>query len=401
MTNRAAAIAAFVITASSLIIMLRLMNTILLALTFFAVTALAIHLASVAVAMRRCRADTQPLDAALDAPPVSIVLPVCGIENHIEDTLRSAFRLDYPRYELVICAARPDDPVLPLVRRLMDDHRWIDARLLIGDERISDNPKLNNVFKGWREAAYPFVSICDSNVLLPRDYIQRLFAAFTPGTGLVCSPPIGCRPDGFFAETECAMLNAYQARWQYFADSLGLGFAQGKTLFWRKADLENAGGIRMLGMDSAEDAACTKIVRGLGLRVQLMEPPVRQPLGFRKAADVWKRQRRWARLRRASFPGYFALEILSGAMSPLAAVIAAAALADGPVLAIALAFLVVWYGAEWLLTVRAGWPHSRRTIACFILRDLMLPVLYANAWLGRGFEWRGNDMRGVESARLS
>ena len=37
------------------------------------------------------------------------------------------------------------------------------------------------------------------------------------------------------------MLNAYQARWQYFADFLGLGFAQGKTLFWRKSDLESAG----------------------------------------------------------------------------------------------------------------------------------------------------------------
>ena len=39
------------------------------------------------------------------------------------------------------------------------------------------------------------------------------------------------------------------------------------------------------------------IVRELGLRVRLMHPPVRQPLGLRRAADVWKRQRRWARLR--------------------------------------------------------------------------------------------------------
>ena len=75
------------------------------------------------------------------------------------------------------------------------------------------------------------------------------------------------------------MLNNYQARWQWFADFVGLGFAQGKTLFWRKSDLEGAGGIRALGSESAEDAACTKIVRKLGLRVRLMQPPVRQPLG--------------------------------------------------------------------------------------------------------------------------
>jgi ceramide glucosyltransferase len=377
------------------------MSIALVALTIFAATALAIHLISIAVAIRQCRPDSRAIAAAPDSPPISIVLPVCGLENYIEDTLRSAFRLDYPRYELVFCAARPDDPVVSLLHRLMSDHPWIDARLLIGDERISENPKLNNVFKGWREAAYPLISICDSNVLLPRDYIQRLLEKLDPGTGLVCSPPIGCRPDGFFAETECAMLNTYQARWQYLADFIGLGFAQGKTLFWRRDQLESAGGLRALGAESAEDAACTKIVRNLGLRVRLMQPPVRQPLGFRRAADVWKRQRRWARLRRASFPFYFSLEIVSGGFPPAIAVAALALIVDAPVLLSLIVFLALWYGAEWLLAVKAGWHHSRWSVASYMLRDLMLPVLYVNAWLGRGFEWRGNDMRAVEGARLS
>ncbi len=154
------------------------MSVVILCLSICIAFALGVHLASVAVAIHACRPRAQRNDVSADAPPVSIVLPVCGIENYIEDTLRSAFRLDYPRYELIFCAARPDDPVVPLVRRLMADHPWIDARLLIGDERISENPKLNNVFKGWRETAYPFVSICDSNVLLPRDYVQSLFARF-------------------------------------------------------------------------------------------------------------------------------------------------------------------------------------------------------------------------------
>jgi ceramide glucosyltransferase len=377
------------------------MNIAIPLLSLFIVLTLGAHLASVAVAIRSCRPRPQRPDVAPDAPAVSIVLPVCGIENHIEDTLRSAFRLDYPRYELIFCAARPDDPAVPLVRRLMADHPWIDARLLIGDERISENPKLNNVFKGWRETAYPFASICDSNVLLPRDYVQSLFARYTPGTGMVCSPPIGCRPENFWAEAECAVLNSYQARWQYFAEFLGLGFAQGKTLFSRKSDLESAGGIRRLGSESAEDAACTKIMRGLGLRVRLMRPPVRQPLGHRRALDVWKRQSRWARLRRASFPGFFALEILSGGLPPLAAMLALAWLVEAPLAVSAAIFLAVWYGAEWLMTVKVQWHHSSRTLLCCMLRDLMLPLLYANAWFGRSFEWRGNDMRAVENARLS
>ena len=142
-------------------------------------------------------------------------------------------------------------------------------------------------------------------------------------------------------------------------------------------------------------------MRALGLRVRLMQPPVRQPLGHRKASDVWKRQRRWARLRRASFPVYFALEIFSGGLPPALALAGATVLAGGPLLPMLMVFLTVWYAAEWLLTVKAGWHYSRWSVATFILRDLLLPVLYVNAWFGRGFEWRGNDMRAVESARLS
>src|SRR5262245_63552193 len=83
------------------------------------------------------------------------------------DTLRSSFDLDYPCYEILFCVAAPNDPVLPLVKGLMAAHPNIAARLLIGDDRVSANPKLNNVVKGWRAASHSWIVIADSNVLMP------------------------------------------------------------------------------------------------------------------------------------------------------------------------------------------------------------------------------------------
>ncbi len=336
------------------------------------------------------------IEATPDAPPVSLVIPVCGLDNFAEQTLRSAFELDYPDYEVVFCAARADDPVIPLVNELIAAYPARAARLLVGDERISVNPKLNNLVKGWREAAHEWIAMPDSNVLMPRDYLQRLHAARHDDTGLVCSPPVGCAPANFWAELECAFLNTSQTRWQYFADSFGMGFAQGKTMMWKRSDLESAGGIRALGQEVAEDAASTKIVRAAGLRVRLVEPPVRQPLGLRTAAEVWRRQSRWARLRRASFPVFYAPEILSGGVPALIAVTFVAIQCDVPVLATAVGFLTSWYGAEMALVWMVGWPLSRLTLPCALLRDMMLPVLWFNAMTGNGFEWRGNDMSAVE-----
>ena len=135
--------------------------------------------------------------------------------------------------------------------------------------------------------------------------------AGAPNTGIVCAPPIGSRPESFAAEIECAFLNTYQARWQYAGESCGYGFAQGKTMLWRREILEAGGGIEALGAEIAEDAAATKLIRAQGFNAHLVDRPFQQPLGQRRLRDVWSRQLRWARLRRATFPFFFAPEILT------------------------------------------------------------------------------------------
>jgi ceramide glucosyltransferase len=219
-----------------------------------------LHIVSIVITAWRCRPRAEPA-AARALPPVSIVRPVCGLDNFLEETLRTTFEIAYPQFELIFCVASPRDPAIAVVRKLIAAYPGVPARLLIGDDRVSHNPKLNNCVKGWRAARYGWIAIADSNVLMPPDYLQSLLAAWQPDTGLVCSPPAGCRPEGFWANLECAFLNTYEARAQYFADTLGIGFAQGKTMLWRRDDLEAAGGIAALGREIAEDAASTKIVR--------------------------------------------------------------------------------------------------------------------------------------------
>ena len=372
------------------------MTAPILAAAAFAAFVTAFHVGSILIAILRL--GRLPPTVPNQYPPVSLVRPLCGLDNYAADTLASTFALDYPRCEILFCVASARDPVVPLVEGLMAKHPGAGARLLVGDERASSNPKLNNVLKGWRAASHDWIVIADSNVLMPRDYIELLFASWRADTGLVASPPIGCRPQGVWAELECAFLNTYQARWQYLADTFGFGFAQGKTMLWRRADLERAGGIAALAREVAEDAAATKVVRGAGLKVRLVDRPLAQPLGYRSAADVWNRQVRWARLRRASFLAYFLPEVLSGGVLPMIA-LAFVAPAIGLPVALSVGLLgVLWYGGEMLLAALAGWHLSALFPLYGVARDLLVPVLYVNALRGDDFVWRGNEMQ-VERMR--
>jgi len=369
------------------------MTAPILAAATFCIAVTLVHLTSIAIAIGRFCARRPRAPSSKSYPPVSLVRPLCGIDNYAADTLSSTFALDYPHYEILFCVASAKDPVVPFVKALMAENPERAAHLLIGDDQVSPNPKLNNVVKGWHAARHSWIVIADSNVLMPPDYVQRLFASWRADTGLVASPPIGCRPDGFWAEVECAFLNTYQARWQYIVDTFGFGFAQGKTMLWRRAVLDAAGGIEALGREVAEDAAATKAVRGAGLKVRLVDRAFAQPLGQRSAAEVWNRQLRWARLRRASFLLYFLPEVLSGAVLPMILVgYLASAFHWPPALCVA-GFATIWYGAEMALAFAAGWHVPALYPLYGLLRDLLLPALFVGALRGNGFVWRGNEMQ--------
>ena len=89
-------------------------------------------------------------------------------------------RARLPRLRDLFCLASADDPIAPLVSAAIAANPGRQARLLIGDDRLNGNPKLNNMAKGWKAARYDWVIFADSNVLMPPDYIQRLLARWRP-----------------------------------------------------------------------------------------------------------------------------------------------------------------------------------------------------------------------------
>lgn len=363
----------------------------------FCIFATSLQVLGCAIAAVRCRARTRSLPPPDHPPRVTIVRPVCGVDNFARETLGSTFRLDYPNYEIIFCVARDDDPVVALVRELIAAHPEARARLLIGDDRVGPNPKLNNVVKGFDAARGEWQIMADSNVLMPRDYIQRLLARWRPSSGCVVSVPIASRPANFWAEVECAFLNTFEARWEYVSDTFGCGFAQGKNMLFRRDLLAAIGGVRALGEEVAEDAATTKLIRGIGKRIHVMDSPFEQPLARRDAGAVWARQLRWARLRRITFPLLYAPEVLTGCFFPLLAGIYAAAVNEVSVALVAVLVLAIWFAAEAALARCAAWHLSWRMPLAMLIRDLMLPPLSVAAWLGDEVKWRGST---VSEARL-
>jgi ceramide glucosyltransferase len=241
------------------------------------------------------------------------------------------------------------------------------------------------VQKGWLVAHGDWVLMTDCNMLLPVDAIQRLEARWTPTTGMVCSPPIGSRPDNFWAEVECAYLNQFEAKWQLMADRLGYGFAQGKVMFCCKSQFDALGGLLTLDMEPCEDAAATKLVRQAGLHVHLVRKLFEQPLGHRSLQRVWHRQLRWAKLRRVTFPVQYGLELL---VTPIPFLIALFGTSPTWPLMVFLMF----YGMEIGLAKWQGWHVSWWTPLAMVVRDVIVGGVWLVGWFGDDINWAGQKL---------
>ena len=163
------------------------MDALALIALIFASVATLLHLVSTAISLVRLlkispsNAANRPVEER-----VTIIRPVCGVDPFERTTLCSTFKLNYSDYDIIFCSASEQDPVVPLVRALMAEHPHVRAQLLIGDDRSTPNPKLNNLIKGWRAATAPWIVMADSNVLMPESYIDDLFQE------LGCPPPDLC-----------------------------------------------------------------------------------------------------------------------------------------------------------------------------------------------------------------
>lgn len=135
-----------------------------------------------------------------DAPHVTAIRPVKGLEPHLYDCLAATFRQDYPRDKLTVClcVATRDDPAYPTLCKLLADFPDVDAGIYVEEEdpllqsngpnsyALGPNPKIRNMSRAYREAKGDIIWIIDCNVWVGKGVCARMVDRLC-GTGATSS----------------------------------------------------------------------------------------------------------------------------------------------------------------------------------------------------------------------
>ncbi|MGH9674729.1 MAG: bacteriohopanetetrol glucosamine biosynthesis glycosyltransferase HpnI [Bryobacteraceae bacterium] len=344
----------------------------------------------VAFAAWRYRAARPP--ATLDFPPITVLKPLAGADEGLEENLRSFFIQDYPDFEILFAVRDSTDPAVHVCESLRAAHPHISSRLVIAGEPPYPNAKVWSLASMAAEARHDLWVMSDSDVRVTPDCLRTLAAEFrNPGLALTTCPYRAAPGNSLWSALEAAGMNTEFLGGILVARLLeGMRFAVGPTIVARRVTIDAIGGFDRLRDYLAEDFAMGKFAAEAGLGVGLSSYIIEHRIGSQSFAVNMAHRLRWARSTRRSRPSGYAGQVFT---NPLPLALALLVTAPGWWLLVLIA-LVVRAVAAW---ATAGFvlrdPLCARRWWLVPAQDMLSFVLWIAGFFGNTIHWRGRRYR--------
>jgi ceramide glucosyltransferase len=333
---------------------------------------------------------------------VTILKPVKGMDADSFENFASFCVQDYPLYQLVFAVASPDDPVVPVIKNLIDRYPQVDMEL-VADKRIyGPNYKVCNLMNAFPKAKYDILIVCDSDIRVEPQYLREVCSKFSdPSVGLVTSLYRSREIRGIATALEAMGFTAEMVPNVMVALKLeGLSFALGASMAVRREALEKIGGFPALVDYLADDYQLGNKVHRAGYSLALSGHFVESVMKRESLKGILSRQLRWARTMRVSRPaGYFASGITQPVPMALLALIVSAFSEAGwmAVFLLGLIRIIVVFCYSRFFVYDRLIP---RYLWLLPLRDVLAFGTWALSFLGNRVTWRGNSFRLLPGGKI-
>jgi ceramide glucosyltransferase len=320
-----------------------------------------------------------------DAPPVTVLKPLCGAEHELYECLRSFCDQAYARFQIVFGVRDAHDPAVAVVRRLQREFPRGDLEIAIDPRQHGSSGKVSNLINMMPLARYDYLVIADSDVRVTRGYLAKVVAPLLdPGVGIVTCPYRGTPRPGLWSLLGSLFINDwFMPSVRVAALSGSRAFAFGATIAMRRNVLADIGGFASIADQLADDYRLGELTRNLGLRTVLSQVVVETCVDERTLGDLVRHELRWLRTIRAVRPVGYALSFVTFGV-PVAALGSFLAAGASP----ALAMLGITVVARGMLHCAARKPGSALSpLWALPLSDSLAFALWCWGFVTRRVHW--------------
>ncbi|EGO04391.1 glycosyltransferase family 21 protein [Serpula lacrymans var. lacrymans S7.3] len=375
---------------------------------------------------------------ASSAPGVSILRPLKGLDTNLYENLESTFVQEYPNFEILLSVAYEHDQALSVVRELTEKYPDVDVKVVIGEDVVGVNPKVNNLIRSYRQAANDILWVIDSNVAVDSGTLARSVdvlvgpppnsqSSHRKRVALVHHVPLANANEAWLgARVEEAFLNTNHAKMYLAINTVAIeSCVVGKSNLYRRSDIDRVNGLlkpkstpdgasqtadfglAAFGRFLAEDnMIASSLWHELGLRHDLSCDVAHNAVGKMTLSDyIWRRVR-WIRVRKHMVLAATILEPLTENF--VASSIAAWSLwylTGVPAWLFLPTHHIIWLSVDMdVYASLAGHPvvADKRLsfIGAWALRELLAFPIWALAICGNEVVWRGGKYQVLRAGEV-
>lgn len=326
-------------------------------------------------------------------PSVTVLKPVHGLEKDLAENLRSACRLEYPEYQVVLSVQNPADPALPVLRELEAEFGADRVTVVVDQVEAGANGKVNNLLGAARHARHEIWVISDSDTRLQPDYLNALVAPLEDAeVGCVCTPFRVANADRWFERMELLSINADFMPSVVFAYVTGAANScLGPSVAFRRSTLERLGGLESLADYLVEDYELGRRIWKSGQRMVLVPHLIDVTVDLPDWKRWWSHQVYWDQNTRFAQPAAFLATLFIRSI-PFALLYAGLRAFDSMGLIVLAMTILIRCGSA-ALALGAGLRDREglRCLALLPLRDLTGLLIFIQSFSRRTVVWRNSE----------
>ena len=344
--------------------------------------------------------DSPPINPEFH-PPVTILKPLCGIDQGTYTNLASFCQQNYPQYQIIFSVRSSTDPSIEVIEKLIQQFPEIDINLLVKDQIIGANLKISNLANAVTIAKYDILVIADSDIRVGSEYLKTVIQPLQDQkVGVVtCLYRSTAQGIATILEAICTATD-FQVGILVSKQLEGIKFALGSTIVIRKTTLTKIGCFAAVADYLADDYQLGYLPTQIGEKVVLSNYIVEHGLGHSSLLDSINRQIRWARCIRVSRPwGYGGLIFTFGTISSLLLLITN----SGSIfswLVFSITFLMRLIMA-WLIGVKLlNDSVTKKYFWLIPIADIVRFIIWCCGFFGNTIKWRGTKFKLVKDGKL-
>lgn len=342
-----------------------------------------------------------PFDATFH-PPVTILKPVCGLDDNLYDNLATFCQQDYSNFQIIFSVRDSQDAGISIIQQIIHDFPQLDTELVVCDRIIGTNLKVSNLANAAVFAKHPILVLADSDVRVGSDYLQRVIQPFQNQNVGVVTCLYRSSAQGWVTILEALRQTTEFSTGVLVSNKLegGIKYAFGQTIVIHKQVLTAIGGFEAIADHLADDFQLGYLPAQAGYKVALSDYIVEHELNTSSLSDAIKQQIRWACCIRVSRGwGYLGLIFTYGIPTSLLLVV----FTGGSILSWVV-LLVVWVTRlvmAWVVGVSCLKDPLVRKYLWFVpLSDLFGFLIWCYCFVGNKIEWRGQRLRLAKDGKM-